>query len=84
MCVCSYIYICLVAQSCPTLCNPRDCSLPGTSVHDILQARILEWVAIFFSFPGDLSDPGMEPGPPALQADSLHSEPPGKLQHTNI
>ena len=38
-----------VAQSCPTLCNPMDCSLPGSSVHGIFQARILEWVAIFFS-----------------------------------
>ena len=35
-----------VAQLCPTLCNPMDCSLPGSSVHGILQARILEWVAI--------------------------------------
>ena len=33
------------AQSCPTLCDPMDCSLPGSSVHGILQARILEWVA---------------------------------------
>ena len=40
---------CLHAQSCPTLCNPMDCSLPGSSVHGILQARILEWVAIAFS-----------------------------------
>ena len=38
-----------VAQSCPTLCNPMDCKLPGSSVHGILQARILEWVAISFS-----------------------------------
>ena len=38
-----------VTQSCPTLCNPVDCSLPGSSVHGILQARILEWVAISFS-----------------------------------
>ena len=38
--------LCLVAQSCPTLCNPMDCSLPGSSVHRILQARILEWVAM--------------------------------------
>ena len=36
----------LVAQSCQTLCHPIDCSLPGSSVHGILQARILEWVAI--------------------------------------
>ena len=38
-----------VAQSCLTLCDPMDCSLPGSSVHGILQARVLEWVAIFFS-----------------------------------
>ena len=39
----------LVAQSCPTLCDPLDCSPPGSSVHAILQARILEGVAISFS-----------------------------------
>ena len=38
-----------VTQSCPTLCDPMDCSPPGSSVHGILQARILEWVAISFS-----------------------------------
>ena len=38
-----------VAQSCPTLCNPMDCSLPGSSIHGILQARVLDWVAISFS-----------------------------------
>ena len=38
-----------VAQLCPTLCNPMDCSLPGFSVHGIFQARILKWVAIAFS-----------------------------------
>ena len=37
------------AQSCPTLSNPIDCSLPGSSVHGIFQARVLEWVAIAFS-----------------------------------
>ena len=40
-----------VAQSCPTLHDPMDCSLPGSSVHGIFQARVLEWVAIAFSFP---------------------------------
>ena len=39
----------LVAQSCPTLCGPMDCNPPGSSVHGILQSRILEWVAIPFS-----------------------------------
>ena len=38
-----------VDQGCPTLCNPMDCSLPVSSVHGILQARILEWVAMPFS-----------------------------------
>ena len=38
--------MCLVAQSCPTLCDPLDCSLPGSSVHGIFQARILGWVAM--------------------------------------
>ena len=38
-----------VAQSCPTLCDPVGCSLPGSSLHGILQARILEWVAISYS-----------------------------------
>ena len=73
-----YVYV-LVSQLCLTLCNPMDCSLPGSSVHGILQARILEWVAIPFS-PGDLPDPGIDPGSPSLQADSLLSEPPGKTK----
>ena len=38
-----------VAQLCLTLCDPMDCSLPGSSIHGIFQARILEWVAISFS-----------------------------------
>ena len=66
---------CLVAQSCPTLCDAMDGSLPGSSVHGILQARILEWVAI--PFPRGTPDPGMELGSPALQPDSLPTEPPG-------
>ena len=41
--------MCVCAQSCPTLCDSMDCSPPGSSVHGILQARILEWVAISFS-----------------------------------
>ena len=54
----------LVAQLCPTLCDPVDCSLPGSSVHGIFQARTLEWVA--FPSPGDLPNPGIERGSPAL------------------
>ena len=46
-----------VTQSCPTLCDPVDCSLPGSSIHGILQARILDWVAISFSKDKMLSIP---------------------------
>ena len=56
----------LVAQSCLTLCDPVDCSLPGSSVHGILQTGILEWVAIAFC--RGSSDPGIEPRSPALWA----------------
>ena len=56
-------------------------SPPGSSVHGILQARILEWVAISF-FKGS-SNPGIEPRSPALQADCLPSEPPGKPYVSN-
>ena len=54
-----------------------DCSPPGSSVYGIHQARILEWVAVPFSG-GDIPDPVIEPGFPALQMDILPSEPPGK------
>ena len=53
-----------------------DCSPPGSSVNGILQARIWEWVP--FPSPGDLPNPGIKPGSPALQADSLPSVPPEK------
>ena len=66
----------LVTQLCLTLCDPVDCSPPGSSVYGILQARILQWVP----FPplGDLPDPGIEPRSLALQIDSLPSGLPGK------
>ena len=76
VCVCVCVCV-LVAQSCPTLCDPMDCNLLGSSVHGILQARTLEWVVIPFS--RELPNPGNKPGPPALQADSLPSEAPGKM-----
>ena len=65
-----------VTQLCSTLCNLVDCSPPGSSVHGVFQARVLEWVAISFS--GDLPDPGTGPRSPVSQADALPSEPPGK------
>ena len=64
----------LVAQLCLTLCDPMDCSSPGSSVHGILQARILEWVAISFS--GDLPDPGIETVS-CIGGRFLLSKPPG-------
>ena len=62
--------------------QPVDCSPPGSSVYGILQARILEWVAIRFSrgFPS----PGIQHRSPALQADSLPSKPPGKALQTSL
>ena len=60
-----------VAQSYSTLCDPMD-----YTVHGNFQARILEWEA--FPSPGYLPNPGIEPRPPALQADSLPAEPPGR------
>ena len=60
-----------VAESCPTLSDPMN-----YTVHGILQARILEWVA--FPFSRDLTNPGIEPRSPALQADYLPAEPQGK------
>ena len=68
----------LVAQLCPTLCDPMDCSPPGSSVHGISQARMLEWVAIPFS--RGCSRPRDRTWSCILQADSLLSEPPGKSQ----
>ena len=64
-----------------TLFDPMDCS-PGSSVHGILQVRILEWVAMPSS--RDLPNPGIEPRSPALQVDSLLSEPPGKPKDTGV
>ena len=72
--------VCLVTQSCPTLLDPLDCSPPGSSVHGIF-FRQEYWSGLPFPTPGDLSDPGIEPGSPmspALQVDSLSTEPLGK------
>ena len=66
----------LVPQLFLTLCDPSDCIPAGSSVHGLSQARILEWYCSGLSFlsPGDLPEPGIEFGSPALQADSLLSE----------
>ena len=68
--VCMYVQL---LQWCLTLSNTMDCSPPGTFVHGILQASILEWVAI--PSPGDLWDPGIEPASPGFQ-DLLHKNLP--------
>ena len=69
--------LCLVSQLCLTLCEPMACyHPPGSSVHGILQGRILEWVSI--PFPEDLPDPGIK-ARSALQADSLLYELQGSL-----
>ena len=67
-----------VPQLCPTLCDPMGCSLPGFSVHGILQARILEWVTVSFSRGSS------RPRDPALEADTLTSEPPEKPPYIEL
>ena len=69
---------CLIAKSCLTLFATlwTIACLPGSSVHGIAQARILEWVAI--PPPGDLPDPGIEPASSCIGKWILYTEPPGK------
>ena len=77
MCVC--VCVCMCTQSCPSLCSSIDCSPPGSSVHGIVQARILEWVAISYS--RGTSGPWIKPESltsPALAVGSLPLVPPGK------
>ena len=63
-------------KSCPKICYLINCSSPGSSVHGIFQARILQWVAISLS--KDLPDPGIEPTSPELAGRFFTTEPPGK------
>ena len=67
VCVCMYPQL---LQSCPTLCNPVDCSPPGFSVHGDSPGKNTR-VGCHVLPPGDLHDPGIKPASPALQADSL-------------
>ena len=71
----------LSPQSCPTVCDPVDCSPPGSSVHGRNSgfSRQEYWSGLPFSSPGDPPCPGIKPRSLAFQADSLPSEPPGKL-----
>ena len=67
-----------VAQSCPALCDPIDCSVPGFSVHGIFQAIVLEWIAISFS--RDLPNSGLEPGLPHWRQTLYHLSHQGSPQ----
>ena len=69
----------LVTQLCLTVCDPMDCSLPGSPTMEFSKQEY--WIGLPFSSPGDLSDPGIEPRSPALQADSLPVEPPGNSKY---
>ena len=66
----------LVAQSCPTLCDPRTIACQAPLSKEFSRQEC--WSELPFPSPGDLPDPGIEPGYPAWQADSLPSESPGK------
>ena len=70
------MHVC-VTKSCPTLCSCVSSSLPEPFVHGIFLARILEWVAISFSW--DIPDPGIKPVSPALAGRFFTTLPPGKL-----
>ena len=70
---CCFAFSVLVAQSCPTLCNPVDCSWPGSPSVEF--SRQEYWSGLLFPFPGDLPNLRTESGSPALQVDSLPSEP---------
>ena len=78
--MCTYVCVCvLVAQSCPTLCDPMD-SLrpPGSSIHGFSRQEYGSELPC--PAPGNLPNLGIEPRSPTLQADSLPSDPPGKAK----
>ena len=75
--------VCLVAQSCPILCNPMDDSLPGSSVHGD-SARKKTGMGCHAHLQGTLPNPGTELRSPSLQEDSLPSELPGKPKNTGV
>ena len=87
--------MCLVIQSCPTPCNPMDCSPPGSSVHGDSPGKNTSWSGLPWPSPEDLPNPVIESRSPALQADSLPFDRYGyyylksqeyhtELTHTNI
>ena len=83
--LCQVLYICCrcsVAKSCLTLCDPMDCSPPGSSAMGFSRQEFLN--RLLFPSPGDLSNPGIEPPSPALQAAFLPAEPQGKPNNTGV
>ena len=72
-----------VAQSCPTLCDPMDCG-PHQASPSMEFSRHEYWSGLPFPSPGDLPDPGIEPGSPALQADASPSEPPRNMANNYL
>ena len=77
LCVCVCVCVCVCTQSRTILCDPMDCSLPGSTIHIIFQARI--WSGLLFPTLGDLPDPGIKPTSLALEVDSLPTLPSGKV-----
>ena len=82
VCICVCVCVCLVAQSCLTLCDPMDCSPPGSSVLGDSPGKNIG-VGFHALLQGNLPSPGIEPGSPALQADSLPADLPGKPSDSN-
>ena len=72
---------CLVPESCPALCDPMDCSPPGSSVHGISQARKLKLPS---PTPQDIPDPGIESTSPELAGGFFTTEPPGKPHQLKV
>ena len=79
----TFAVMCLVTQSCPILCDPMDCS-PDRLLCPWGFSQQEYWSGLPCPPPGDLPNPGTEPRSPALQADSLPSEPPGKPVNTGV
>ena len=84
LCVCDFkcVCVCLVAKSCLTLCDPMDCSLPGSSVHGICQVRILEWVVVPFS--RDFANPRIKPTSSELAGGFFTTELLGRPMISNM
>ena len=78
-----YAVLCLLARSCLTLYDPMDCSPSGSSVHGDSPGKTTE-VGCHALLQGNLPNPGIKPRSPALQADSLPSETPGKPKNTGV